>query len=128
MKQTADKLTDIYIKMREAIRVKEEEIKTIKAQQDKITQQMLELCDEQNLDSVRTPAGTISRRVHTSYWPSDWDQMHKFLKDNDALHLLEKRMHSTNMREFLETNPDVAPPGLQTNRKYTITVLKPRKV
>ena len=67
MKQTADKLTDIYIRMREAIRVKEEEIKTIKAQQDKITQQMLELCDEQNLDSVRTPAGTISRRVHTSY-------------------------------------------------------------
>ncbi len=113
--------------MREAIKVKEDEIKEIKVQQDKINQKMLKICEDQNLDSLKTHAGTISRRVHTSYWPSDWDKMHEFLKDNDALHLLEKRVHNTNMREFLEANPDVAPPGLQVNRKHTITVLKPRK-
>jgi len=126
MKETPDKLTEIYIKMREAIRVKEDEIKEIKVQQDKINQKMLKICEDQNLDSLKTHAGTISRRVHTSYWPSDWEKMHEFLKENDALHLLEKRVHNTNMREFLEANPDVAPPGLQVNRKHTITVLKPR--
>jgi len=88
---------------------------------------MLTLCEEQNIDSLRTPAGTISRRVRTSYWPSDWDKMHEFIKENSAFHLLEKRVHTSNMKEFLEANPDVAPPGLQTNRKYTISVLKPRK-
>lgn len=127
MKDTPDKLAAIYIKMREAIQEKEEEIKTIKAQQEKVTQEMLALCEEQNIDSLRTPAGTISRRVRTSYWPSDWDKMHAFIKENDALHLLEKRVHTSNMKEYLEANPDVAPPGLQTNRKYTISVLKPRK-
>ena len=116
MKQTADQLTDIYIKMRNAIRDKEEEIKEIKAQQNKINEKMLKLCEEQNLDSLRTSAGTISRRVHTTYWPSDWEKMHRFLKDNDALHLLEKRISSLAMKEFLESNPEVAPPGLQRNR------------
>lgn len=128
MKQTADQLTAIYIKMRNAVRDKEEEIKEIKAQQEKITEQMMKLCEEQNLDSLRTSAGTISRRVRTTYWPSDWEKMHRFLKDNDALHLLEKRISSLAMKEFLESNPDVAPPGLQINRQYSITVLKPRKV
>ena len=127
MKNTPDKLATIYIKMREAIQEKEEEIKKIKAQQEKVTQEMLTLCEEQNIDSLKTPAGTISRRVRTSYWPSDWDKMHEFIKENSAFHLLEKRVHTSNMKEFLEANPDVAPPGLQTNRKYTISVLKPRK-
>ena len=127
MQKTPDKLATIYIKMREAIQEKEEEIKKIKAQQEKVTQEMLTLCEEQNIDSLRTPAGTISRRVRTSYWPSDWDKMHEFIKENSAFHLLEKRVHTSNMKEFLEANPDVAPPGLQTNRKYTISVLKPRK-
>lgn len=113
--------------MREVIREKEEEIKTIKAQQEKIVVKMLALCEEQNIDSLRTPAGTISRRVHTSYWPSDWDKMHQFIKENDAIHLLEKRVHGSNMKEFLEANPDVAPPGLQVNRKYTVSVRKPAK-
>ena len=127
MNETPDKLASIYIKMREVIREKEEEIKTIKAQQEKIVVKMLALCEEQNIDSLRTPAGTISRRVHTSYWPSDWDKMHQFIKENDAMHLLEKRVHGSNMKEFLEANPEVAPPGLQVNRKYTVSVRKPAK-
>lgn len=127
MNDKPDKLASIYIKMREVIREKEEEIKTIKEQQEKIVVKMLALCEEQNIDSLRTPAGTISRRVHTSYWPSDWDKMHQFIKENDAMHLLEKRVHGSNMKEFLEANPEVAPPGLQVNRKYTVSVRKPAK-
>lgn len=126
MKDTPDKLTAIYIKMRDAIRDKEDEIKEIKAQQEKVIEKMLALCEEQNIDSLKTPAGTISRRVRTNYWASDWDKMYNFIEEHAAFHLLEKRIHTSNMKEFLETNPDVAPPGLQVNRKYTVTVLKPR--
>jgi len=126
MKDTPDKLTAIYIKMRDAIRDKEDEIKEIKAQQEKVIEKMLALCEEQNIDSLKTPAGTISRRVRTNYWANDWDKMYNFIEEHAAFHLLEKRIHTSNMKEFLETNPDVAPPGLQVNRKYTVTVLKPR--
>jgi len=36
--------------------------------------------------------------------------------------LLEKRIHQTNMKEFLENNPDVEPMGLNIDREYEITI------
>jgi hypothetical protein len=122
---TADKMAKDYIKLREVIKEKEEDIKKLKGIQEKITDKMLELCADQNLDSVKTPFGTISRRVHSSFWTSDWEQMHQFIKENDAFHLLERRIHNSNMKEFLEDNPDKLPVGLQSDRKFVISVRKP---
>jgi hypothetical protein len=53
--------------------------------------------------------------------------MYKFIAENDAYHLLEKRIHNTNMKEFLEENPDALPIGLQSDRKYAVSVRKPTK-
>ena len=127
MKDSADKLTKIYIKMRNAIKEKEDEAKAIRKQQEVVVEKLLALCEEQDLDSLRTPSGTVSRRVQTHFWTSDWERMHDFIKKNDAFHLLEKRISTKSMQEFLEDNPDLMPAGLQTNRKYIVSVLKPRK-
>jgi hypothetical protein len=51
--------------------------------------------------------------------------MYEFIRENDAYHLLEKRIHNGNMREFLNDNPDSLPIGLQSNTKYVISVRKP---
>jgi|TARA_R110000824_G_scaffold79192_3_gene199570 hypothetical protein len=122
----ADKLTAIYIKMREAIRGKEEEIKEIKVQQDKITEE-LDLFFGEKGESLRLKSGTVSRRLQTVYQVSNWDEMHNFVLEHKAAHLLEKRVHGRNMKEFLEVNPDVVPPSLQVIRKHTISVRKPSK-
>ena len=127
MKDSADKLTKIYIKMRNAIREKEDEIKTIKKQQETVVEKLLALCEEQDLDSLRTSSGTVSRRVQSHYWTSDWERMYDFLKEHDAFHLLEKRISGLAMKQFLEDNPDLMPAGLQVTRKYIVSVLKPRK-
>ena len=127
MKDSADKLTKIYIKMRNAIKEKEDEIKTIKKQQETVVEKLLALCEEQDLDSLRTSSGTVSRRVQSHYWTSDWERMYDFLKEHDAFHLLEKRISVLAMKQFLEDNPDLMPAGLQVNRKYIVSVLKPRK-
>ena len=124
-KLTADKLVSIYIKIRNVIKEKEDEIKRFKEQQDQVADKLLSLCNEQNVDGLKTPEGTVSRRVNSSYWTSDWEQMHKFIRDNEAFHLLEKRIHNANMREFLSDNPDLCPIGLQSNKKYIISVRKP---
>jgi|TARA_R110000803_G_scaffold108263_1_gene176516 enamine deaminase RidA (YjgF/YER057c/UK114 family) len=125
--KTAAQLTAIYIRMREAIKVKEDEIKEIKAQQEVVTENLLALCDEQGLDSVKSVTGTVTRRVQANYWTSDWEQMHRFIKEHDALHLLEKRVSNSSMKEFLEEHPDLSPAGLQINRKFVISVRKPTK-
>ena len=121
----ASELADIYIKMRERIRELEDKVKTIKEQQAMVADKMLELCNEQDANSLTTTNGTISRRLNSSYWTSDWDSFYNFVKDNDAYHLLEKRIHNGNMKEFLTDNPDAVHMGLQARNQYIISVRKP---
>jgi hypothetical protein len=48
--------------------------------------------------------------------------MHSFIKEHDAIHLLEQRIHQTNMQEFLRDNPGTLPQGLNADSRYSITV------
>jgi len=121
----ASELAGIYIKMRERIRELEDKVKSIKEQQAVVADKMLELCNEQDANSLATKNGTISRRLNSSYWTSDWDSFYNFIKENDAYHLLEKRIHNGNMKEFLADNPDAVPMGLQARNQYVISVRKP---
>ena len=124
---TAGKMVAAYIKLRSAIQEKEDEIKALKEKQALVSASMLDLCSKEDIDSIKTPFGTLTRRIYSAYWTSDWDQMYKFIAENDAYHLLEKRIHNTNMKEFLEENPDALPIGLQSDRKYAVSVRKPTK-
>ena len=125
----ADRLVAVYRRIREAIEEREEahtqEINTLKEKLEMVSDKLLKICNEQNLDSLRTPEGTVTRRVKSRYWTTDWEQMYKFIKENDAPFLLEQRIHNGNMKQFLEENPDQHPAGLQVDSKYAITVRKP---
>jgi len=122
----ADKLADIYIKIRdkrdELKRNFEEEYAKLGEQLDILSSEMLELCKENNADSIKTPAGTIMRRVETRFWTNDWDSFYDFVNEEDAFGLFEKRIHQGNMKQFLEENPDKMPKGLMSDSKYKITV------
>lgn len=126
---TADKLVSIYRKIRDVVNEKEEahkaEIAELKEQLDAVTSKLLDICNEQNLDSLRTSTGTVTRRTTTRYWTSDWESMYKFIKEQDAYHLLEQRIHNGNMKTYLEENPDTLPIGLNADTKYAVTVRKP---
>ena len=65
------------------------------------------------------------RRETTRYWTSDWDRMYAFIKDHDAFHLLEQRVHNKHMEDFLGENPDVMPIGLNIDKRFSISVRKP---
>ena len=127
-----NKLVKVYPKIRNAIDEKEtqhkEELASLKEQFGIVGQSLLNLCKEQNLDSIRTPVGTVSRRISTRYWTSDWDSMYRFISEHDAPFLLEQRIHGTNMKEFLEANPEAFPMGMQADRSYTVQVRKPNKI
>lgn len=123
---SAEKLANIYIKIRDAKQAEEEKMKAklaeFQEQLDLISDQLLELCKNQNASSIKTDSGTIIRKLSTRYWSTDWESMHQFIKENDALGLLEQRIHQANMKQFLEENPELLPPGVQVDRKYTVVV------
>lgn len=128
-KLPVEKLVSAYRKIRAAIAEEEEvfeaKVAGLKEKLDYVSKELLEFCNDQNVDSIRTPAGTLSRRVQSRYWTSDWDQMYSFIEKHNAPFLLEKRLHNGNVKQFLEENPDVLPVGLQVDSKYVVHVRKP---
>jgi hypothetical protein len=123
---TVEDLVGIYVKIRDAREENENKFKEkdteFQEQLEVISARILNICNEQEADSIKTKAGTVTRRVTTRYWTSDWDSMYQFIQEHDAPFLLEKRIHGGNMKEFLQENPDVLPMGLQVDSKYTVVV------
>jgi hypothetical protein len=124
-----DKLAKIYRKMRDRVseltREYDNEVETIKAQQAEIAAAMKEQMQALGVTSVRTDQGTVVLSVKTRYSTSDWDSFKSFVVEHDALDLFEKRIAQTNMKQFLDENPGVVPPGLNSNAEYDISVRKP---
>ena len=79
-----DTLTAMYIKIRDVVRDKEEkhaeDMKELKEQLDAVSARLLAVCNEQNADSIRTSSGTISRRIQSRYWTTDWESMYVFIE------------------------------------------------
>ena len=124
----ADKLVAAYIKMRDAkdaiTREYDAKVNEIKEQMDVIEQALLEICKSTNQDGGKTPYGSFSRSVKTRYWTNDWDSMNRFILENEVPQFYEKRLNQTIVKQFLEENPDVLPPGLNSDSEYVITVRK----
>jgi hypothetical protein len=123
---STEKLVRVYIKMRDARAALtadfEAKDKEIKDQMEVIESHLLEVCKTAGANSIKTDNGTVIRSVKTRYWTSDWEAMHQFVRENNALDLLERRVAQKAMKEFLETNPDKMPKGMNVNSEYTVVV------
>ncbi len=124
-----DKLVKIYRKLRTKMTELTQEYDTqaevLKAQQDEIKNAMKDQMKALGVTSVRTPEGTVVLSVKTRYSTQDWDEFKKFILAHEAIELLEKRIAQTNMKQFLDENPGVVPPGLNSASEYDISVRKP---
>jgi hypothetical protein len=119
-----EKLMQAEVNMREAIQDLENKVKDIKAKRAQVQNALNEACQKLNVSSLKTSVGTLTRTLKTRYWTNDWPEMYKFLKDNDALELMEKRISQSNMKDFVANNPDLSPPGLQATSEYSVSIRK----
>jgi hypothetical protein len=128
---TMDRLTRVYIKMRDKLaeitRDYEAKEADIKAQQAEVAGAMKDIIQKAGGTGMKTAHGTVALKTSTRYYAQDWEAMARFIVDNDAVFLLEKRIAQKNMSEYLEKNPGVVPPGLNTMSEITVSVTKPRK-
>ena len=123
-----EKLTKVYLKIRD----KRAELKAqfdaedekLSKQLDEVKRALLDYCKSHNVDSVRTPAGLFYRSLKTRYWTNDWESMNKFILEHGIPEFYEKRLNQTSVKQFLEENPDVLPPGLNVDSEYVVTVRK----
>jgi hypothetical protein len=121
-----EKLTRIYIKMRDKKAELEAELENqvgkLENDMGTVKAAILNHMKSLGVESLRTDAGTVYRTVRTKYSTSDWESMGKFILEHGVPELLEKRIQQTNMRVFLEENPDLLPPGLNSNMEYSVTI------
>lgn len=124
-----DKLAKVYRKMSAEIQKLTQDydnaVAAIKTQQDTVKTAIKDEMLRLGVKSVRTDGGTISLSTKTRYNTDDWDAFKEFIKENDALELLEKRISQSNMATFLEENPGKVPAGLNSFTEYAVSVRKP---
>lgn len=124
-----DKLTKVYVKIREAIAEKTKEYDTVveamKAQQAAVASQMKDQLRASGQLSAKTEFGTVSLKTTTRYYAMDKDAFKAFVLEHQAIDLLEQRIAQKNMGEFLAANPTIAVPGLNTASEIEISVRKP---
>lgn len=123
---SAEKLVEVYIKIRDAL---EDNYKSYMAKKADLEEQLnviqLELLDilkDLDATSIKTTHGSARRSIKERYTTNDWERFHKFIVEHNAPELLERRIQQTNMKQFLEENPDLHPAGLNVERTYAITV------
>jgi len=124
-----DKLAKIRRKIRTEMERRTKQFDTelaeLQKQLDLVDGELRDRLKEMGSTSVKTEFGTVIMSMKTRYNTHDWDAFKAFMVEHDALDLMEKRISQLNMRRFLEENPALVPPGLNSDSEYVISVRKP---
>lgn len=99
----------------------EAEDKALKEQMDLRDAWILNKCNTEQLESIRTEHGTAYTQTKTRYNVADWNGYWGWLIEHQRLDLLEKRPAQGALAKMAE-NGEELPPGLNQYTEKTITV------
>lgn len=124
-----DELVEAYLSIRSQRERLAREYETadaaLKEDMAKLESVMLDMCNAVNADSIKTRHGTVMRKLNERFFCQDWENFYKFVLDNEAPHLLERRVHQGNFKEFMKDHEnDGLPPGINVMREYGVSVRK----
>ena len=122
-----DKLVAIHAKIKAKQAKLDKELAELEEQREEIRLAIKDQMKALGLTSVKTSSGTVSLMKSTRYNTQDWDSFKAFVLEHQVVDLLEKRIAQSNMAQFLEENPGVLPPGLNSVTGFDIRVTPIRK-
>ena len=100
----------------------------LKADIHKLEMALLDICNAVNADSIKTAHGTVMRKVNERFFCQDWDGFYRYVLDNEAVQLLERRIHQGNFKEHMkDINGDGLPAGVSVMREFGVSVRKSSK-
>jgi len=124
--ESVDELSNEYVRIRterEALKEKfEDEDKVFEQQLAEIESKLIQIMLADNTTSMSTEKTVIIKRVTKRYNPTNWEAVYRLVDKYKAYGLLHKRIHDTNMKDFLEEHPDEYPEGLNVDSRYAVTV------
>ena len=124
--ETVADLSNRYVDIRNEREAKreifEEKDKIYSDQLAEIESKLIDIMLAENTTSMSTEKYTVIKRVTKRYNPTNWDAVYRLVGKYGAYGLLHKRVHDTNMKDFLEQHPDEYPEGLNVDSRYAVTV------
>ena len=121
-----NEIVKIYVKIRdkkdEVKRKLGEQVALLDADLKVIEEELQERLKAAGATSVKTPNGTVYSTIKSKVWTDNWDSFYKFIEARGLFDLLERRIHQSNIKSFLEDNPDDIPEGLNVESKKSVTV------
>jgi len=84
--------------------------------------EMITRCDEQGMEKVSTPSGTASIVETILPQVTDWDAFYKYMQDEDALYLLQRRPAAAAFRELNDAGKAI--PGVDPYTQRAIGLRK----
>jgi len=124
---TLNRLVAIHSKIKSRIEALDSQIAALEEQRTEVRMAIKDRMKAEGLKTVNTDSGTVSLITKTRYNTQDWDSFKQFILEHEVVDLLEKRIAQSNMATFLEENPGVVPPGLNSVTEFDIRVTKSRK-
>jgi hypothetical protein len=119
------KRIDQYVRLRDEIKRLDDEHKDkMKPYRDALEKLNGLLLDHLNIvggDSVKSEHGTVYRTQRRSASLADPDAFMRFVIENEAWDLLDRKANVTAVVDFIEEN-EVAPPGVSLNQAYIVGV------
>ena len=70
----------------------------LQADQEVLKRAMLDICNNTDAASIKTESGTVIRKLNERFFCNDWEPFRKFIVDNSAIDLLERRIHQGNFK------------------------------
>lgn len=125
-----DKLVQAYKAIGDARTVKrhqwETEDQALEADQIKIRAAILQIMNATGATSIRTDHGTAIRSFKTKPSVADWSAVYAWIVADPArFELMEKRVKSTFVKEYMDANGGQLPPGINVHQEYEISVRRP---
>ena len=129
MSTNVEELVEAYLAIRSerdlALKKYEKHDAALKADLAELETLLLGVCNSMNANSINTKYGTVIRKTNERFICGDWDNFKKFILEQEAVELLERRIHQGNFRQFMsEHENDGLPPGVNVMREVGISVRK----
>lgn len=128
MTVTVDAVIKKYMELREEKTAVEAEIKervdTIKANMAKLEAFLKAKMDADGLTSFKSEHGTAFLTTTDFANVEDWDAVLRFIREEEAYDMLEKRVSKTAVRGYIDANKEV-PPGIRYGTKLDVNIRKP---
>lgn len=100
----------------------------LEADQNKLKALLLDHLNKTGSKSIATDFGTAYRTEKIKPSAADWAEIQRWIVENDAFDLLEKRLKSTFIKDFMDANEGRIPPGVNVHREFEVSVRRANTV